>query len=537
MNTLRARVLLLVASSGIATALVLGLLTLGAVRNLYHDLIYRQSTAFAERVVSMHPEMLKEFEADRFAFTEQLRGYVLFAPHTGLYLVGGDGQILATSGEGRIHWSSYRVNLKEIREGLASDPDRPIVVEDPDHAGEGRIVAARPLDPNDIDRKGAWLLVVARSADLITQTSEVVKSYALRTGAKAALLTLAIGVALTTAMMAVLTRPLGQLTRRVEKVRQAGFTQRFDDEPFPFGDRNDEIGRLSNAFRDAFERLKEETDRVATTDNRRRDMVASVSHDLRTPLTALLGQLEIVRMKRDTMPRADQDRLLEGAFQNAQHLKRLTDSLAELGRLENPEVRIELEPIALHELCEDVALRFQTQAERFGLALAVSYPDRLPLAEVDAGLVDRALSNLLDNAIRVTPAGGKVNVDIALASLRGRPAIRVAVEDSGPGVAEEDQARVFERFYQSSEHRGNRGSSGLGLAIVNRVAELHDGVAGLDSPPGHGATFYLLLPVNPHPDAARVAGETGRRGASPGSTESGDRAGPQPPQPTRALTT
>ncbi len=137
----------------------------------------------------------------------------------------------------------------------------------------------------------------------------------------------------------------------------------------------------------------------------------------------------------------------------------------------------------------------------------------------------------------MTPAGGKVNVDIALASLRGRPAIRVAVEDSGPGVAEEDQARVFERFYQSSEHRGNRGSSGLGLAIVNRVAELHDGVAGLDSPPGRGATFYLLLPVNPHPDAARVAGETGRRGASPGSTESGDRAGPQPPQPTRALTT
>ena len=504
MNTLRARVLLLVAGSGLATALVLGILMIGAVRNLYNDLIYRQASAFAERVVQMHPDMIREYEQDRLAFAERLQSYVLFAPHTGLYLVSADGEILATSGEGRIHWSSYRVNLRAIQAAQAYDEDMPIFGEDPDAIGERRIVAAHPLSMDQ--GMGGWLLVVSRSADLLTQTSEVVKSYALRTGAKAALLTLAIAVALTAAMLAVLTRPLTQLTRRVERIQRSGFSQPVTDEEFPFGDRNDEIGRLSNTFRDAFERLKQETDRVAMTDNRRRDMVASVSHDLRTPLTALIGQLETVRMKRDSMPRAEQDRFIDGAFNNAQHLKRLTDSLAELGRLDDPAFRIELEPIALHELCDDVAHRFQTHAERLGVRLAVNYPDGLPLAHVDAALVDRALSNLLDNAIRVTPAGGSTTVDVSSALLEGQPAIKVAVADTGPGVAPEDQARVFDRFFQSSEHRGRRGSSGLGLAIVSRVMELHGGKAGLSSRPGSGAVFHLLLPVAPVEAAVPTTG-------------------------------
>ena len=495
MNTLRARVLLLVAGSGLATAVVLGVLMVGAVRNLYDDLIYRQADAFAERVIQMHPDMIREYERDRLAFAERLQSYVLFAPHTGLYLVSPKGEILATSGEGRILWASYRVDLKGIRAAQAYDSTMPVLAEDPDAPGEMRIVALRPLAERD---EGAgWLMVVSRSADLLTQTSELVRMYALRTGAKAALLTLAIAVALTAAMMAVLTRPLSLLTRRVERIQRSGFSAPVSEEDFPYGNRNDEIGRLSDSFRDAFGRLKQESDQVAMIDNRRRDMVASVSHDLRTPLTALIGQLETVRMKRDTMPRAEQDRFIDGAFNNAQHLKRLTGALADLGRLDDPAFRIEMEPIALHELCDDVAHRFQTHAEHLGLRLTVNYPDGLPLAYVDAALIERALSNLLDNAIRVTPAGGDIEVDVSSAVLRDQAAIMVAVCDSGPGVSPQDAARVFERFFQSSEHRGQRGSSGLGLAIVSRVAELHHGHAGVSSRPGKGAVFHLLLPVTP----------------------------------------
>jgi len=115
------------------------------------------------------------------------------------------------------------------------------------------------------------------------------------------------------------------------------------------------------------------------------------------------------------------------------------------------------------------------------------------LAWVDAGLFERALANLLDNALRVTPTGGTVHVKLS----QHARAIRLEVSDTGPGVALEDQARVFDRFYQGNRQRDQRGSAGLGLAIVKRVAELHGGQAGLHSEPGKGSTFFIELPHQP----------------------------------------
>jgi signal transduction histidine kinase len=235
-------------------------------------------------------------------------------------------------------------------------------------------------------------------------------------------------------------------------------------------------------------------DRVTQTDAHRREMVANVSHDLRTPLTALIGQLETIRLKAEGLDRESRDRFVDAAIHNAHHLRRLTDALNELAKLDNPELRIEREPIALGELADDLAQRYGTRAEEAGVSLRVTYPDHLPLARVDAGLIERAIGNLLDNAIRVTPPGGTIELRVVPDGVGD--GLRVEVADSGPGVATEDQGRVFQRFYQGSKHREQRGSSGLGLAIVKRVAELHGGRVGLDSAPTRGATFWMLLPTS-----------------------------------------
>ena len=231
--------------------------------------------------------------------------------------------------------------------------------------------------------------------------------------------------------------------------------------------------------------------RVTQTDARRREMVASVSHDLRTPLTALIGQLETVRMKGEMMPREEQAEFFARALQNAHHLRRLTDALAELARLDNPEFPLPPEPIAIGELADDVVQRYATRAADAGIRARHRLPGRIAAdAPVDAALIERALGNLLDNALRVTPRGGHVQVRI----LPRRATCGIEVTDTGPGVAPEDQPLVFERFYQAARHRELRGSCGLGLAIVRRVAELHGGHAGLRSRPGDGATFFIELP-------------------------------------------
>jgi signal transduction histidine kinase len=490
MKSLRARVLMLVAGAGLLTAIVLASVMHMSVRSYYTDVVYTQSLAFIDRVIEMHPDLWELYARDPEDFSRQLAAYTVFAPNTGMYLLDPAGRVLATSGDRQSFWDGWKVELSPVRNALARDPSVPIYADDPDHQGKGCIVAARPLLRDG--REMAWVYVVARAADIGTQTPELLKSYAIQTAVKVALLTLAIGVALTVAMIALLTRPLTALTRVAERVRSGGFSAPLCETEFPFRDRDDEVGRLSRTFRDTLERLKFEMDRVTQTDTHRREMVANVSHDLRTPLTALIGQLETIRMKGDELPPEARERFIDAAVNNAHHLRRLTDALNELAKLDNPELRIEREPIALGELADDLAHRYGTRAEAAGVTLSVTYPDGLPLARVDAGLIERAIGNMLDNAIRVTPAGGTIALRVA----RVQGELRVEVADTGPGVATGDQEQVFHRFYQGSKHREQRGSSGLGLAIVKRVAELHGGRVGIDSAPPRGATFWMMLPTS-----------------------------------------
>lgn len=489
MKSLRARVLMLVVGAGLVTAVVLAAVMHSSVRGYYSDVVFAQSHAFLERVLERNPDIWNDYERDPDAFSEQLAAYTAFSPNTGLYLLDDQGRVLASSGPKRAFWADSHIALEVLRTSAQRTDPVPVLGADPDVEGRSSLVAAQPVRREG--REVGWLYVVARSADLRMQMPELLKSYAIQTAVKVALLTLAIGAALTVSMIAILTQPLTALTRLVERVRQSGFSEPLCDVEMLCVDRDDEVGRLARTFRDALERLKQETDRVRETDAHRREMVANVSHDLRTPLTALTGQLETIRLKGAALDGAQRDRFVDAAIHNAHHLRRLTDALNELAKLDNPELTIEREPIALGELADDLAHRYESRAQEAGVKLEVAYPDGLPLARVDAGLIERAIGNLLDNAIRVTPHGGTIVLRVD----REGTDVRVEVADSGPGVADEDRRHVFQRFFQGSKAREQRGSSGLGLAIVKRVAELHGGRVGLDSEPSRGATFWMLLPT------------------------------------------
>ncbi|HMN63957.1 MAG TPA: HAMP domain-containing sensor histidine kinase [Burkholderiaceae bacterium] len=489
MKSLRARVLLLIVGFGLMMAALLAIIMHASVRQYYSDWMYAKNAAFAQRVLEAHPDLWRDYSRDPAGFGATLRQYTLYSPNTGLYLLDLEGRVLATAGERQPFWTRYRVDLQPVTETMQMDPALPIVADDPDTEGRRSLVAAHEVV--DEGKPRGWLYVVARQTDIDTAMPALLKSYAIRAASTAGLMTIAIGVLLTIAMISLLTRPLTALTRATERIRNSGFSDQLCDDFFPDADRDDEIGRLSRTFREAFDRLRQETERVRTVDAHRREMVASVSHDLRTPLTALIGQIETIRLKGDALPPDAQAHLLDRALHNAQHLKRLTDALAELARLDSPEFRAQPEPIAIGELADDVVQRFASAAQQAGVTLGVEYPDGLPLTRADAALIERALSNLIDNALRVTPSGGRVLVR----ALREGDGVRIEVADTGPGVASEDQPRVFERFYQTSRHREHRGSSGLGLAIVKRVAELHGGTAGLRSEPGRGSTFFIDLPL------------------------------------------
>lgn len=224
----------------------------------------------------------------------------------------------------------------------------------------------------------------------------------------------------------------------------------------------------------------------------RRDLIANVSHDLRTPLVSMRGYLEVLAGKGDTLAPAQRRHYLEIAVRQSERLSSLVDELFELAKLDFKGVTLRREPFQLAELASDVLQKFQLAADAKEVALALDARPGLPCVDADLGLMERVLENLVANALRHTPPGGRVEVRLRRAGDR----LQTEVADTGRGIAAADLPYIFERFYRGGpdRHRAADGA-GLGLAITQRILELHGSAAEVASEPGRGTCFAFGLPV------------------------------------------
>jgi two-component system OmpR family sensor kinase len=223
-----------------------------------------------------------------------------------------------------------------------------------------------------------------------------------------------------------------------------------------------------------------------------RRFAADASHELRSPLTALRGEIELARRRRREPE--EYERVLDSALEEVERLSRITEDLLMLARSDAQVLEPALADVKLDQLARDVVERLRRAARAKEVHLEVTAPAPVT-ARADRDLMQRLLWNLLANAIKFTPAGG--NVDVRLAREDGRAIIEV--RDDGPGIPEQDLDRVFDRFYQISQARtpGIDSGTGLGLSIVQAIAELHGGAVTAANRPGGGAVFRLTLPAKP----------------------------------------
>jgi len=223
----------------------------------------------------------------------------------------------------------------------------------------------------------------------------------------------------------------------------------------------------------------------------RRELIANVSHDLRSPLASLHGYLETLLLKRRSLGEAEQRDYLEIALRQAQHLRTLIAELFELARLDFAGYCIEAEPVHLGELARDVVQKLGLAARGRDVALDLEIEPELGLARADIGLIERTLTNLIDNALAHTPPGGRVVLAVRAQGAR----VQLEVRDDGSGIAAADLPRIFERFYRADKsRRRDAAGSGLGLAIVQRIVELHGSRIGVDSQLDRGTRFWFDLP-------------------------------------------
>ena len=224
----------------------------------------------------------------------------------------------------------------------------------------------------------------------------------------------------------------------------------------------------------------------------RRDFVANVSHELRTPITSIKGFVETL-LDGGLEDREQAERFLRIVGRQADRLDAILGDLLTLSRLEEGDVRqvIEMVPVALRQPVEHALQLLESRAAARGVALSVEGNPDLRVRG-SAALLEQAVVNLVDNAIKYSHPGGTVRVEVT-AEEDGQVALRVY--DEGCGIPEEHLPRLFERFYRVDKARSrNEGGTGLGLAIVKHVAQVHEGKVGVNSRPGAGSVFSILLP-------------------------------------------
>ncbi|GAV21798.1 sensory box histidine kinase [Carboxydothermus pertinax] len=223
----------------------------------------------------------------------------------------------------------------------------------------------------------------------------------------------------------------------------------------------------------------------------RSEFIANVSHELRTPLTSIKGFLETL------LDGALEDKTIAKHFlqimnSETERLTRLIDDLLSLSKIEAKKVDFAPKPLNINDLVQKMKLLFKSRLEEKGLSFVSTVPDDLPPVLADGDMISQVLINLLDNAIKYTPTGGKIEL---LAKVK-EPFVEIAVKDTGIGIPEESQKRIFERFYRVDKARSRElGGTGLGLAIVKHIIDLHNGKVWVESKVGEGSTFGFSLPI------------------------------------------
>jgi signal transduction histidine kinase len=292
-----------------------------------------------------------------------------------------------------------------------------------------------------------------------------------------------------------MTQPLRDMAAAARKMERGDYRERVVTAS------RDEVGQLAVAFNRMSSEL-ESMERV------RRDLVANVSHELKTPISALHAHLENLL---DGVEQPEPG-TLQVMLAQSERLGRLVDQLLQLSQLESGELPLRREAVALRPLVARVVSEIEVTRGRRDVGLAQDVAEDLPPVFADAERVHQVLFNLLDNAVRLSPSPGKVSVR---ASRRGRT-VEVAVEDTGPGIPPEHLPRLFERFYRVDTARSrDEGGTGIGLAIARSVVEAHGGRIWADSEPGRGSTFTFELPVagGPGGDPRLAPDEDPPRGA------------------------
>lgn len=443
--------------------------------------------SLAENLVNDNP-ILKQGVYDYEALKNLFHTLMVLGPAFEFYLLDPTGKILTHSIEKHLI-KRKQVSLAPLLNLIESNAALPIYGDDPKHEARQKVFSAAPVYNGDALQGYLYVIVAGEQYESAFATPKLNQQTKLSLMAFAGAILFLFVVML--GLFRYFTKPLRQLNSDIHALKAAGFDQeKVTLAPWKKNTSN-EVHQLGIVFEEMAMQISQQLTQLKQADVQRRELLADISHDLRTPLASLQGYVETVALGEETLSTDQKDKYLKTALKNAKDLKLLIDQIFELAHLEGGQVSIHLESFNITELLYDVLAKFSLKCQAKGINMSIkpSHSDLLILGDI--AKLERVLTNLIENAIRHTPAGG--NISLQVDEIKGNQC-QVTVKDTGTGIKKEELSYIFDTRYRAS-NAVNAGEkhAGLGLAITKKLLELMQSEIAVTSDLGQGASFSFAL--------------------------------------------
>ena len=377
-----------------------------------------------------------------------------------------------------------RIDLSPVQEFIGCGGDHYILGDDPRNPDNQKIFSAAAFDVNG---QSGYIYIILAGEQFHYVTDALTGSYFLRLGLGASLATVLFGALIGLMAIWFLTKNLREIIETVRRFRDGDLQARIENSG------NKDLSILTETYNSMADQLVANIDELKSVESLRRELIANVSHDLRTPLAVTRGYVETLQIRKSKLSEKDQENYVAIIHKNITKLSGLIDQLFEYSKLEAKQIEPNKEPFAISDLAFDVFEKYQQLAEGKKIHINLDIEDKLPLVFADISLVERVIQNLMDNALKFTPEGGKVTLEMH----SDEKQVFISIQDTGVGIPATELTQIFERFKQASTATKAKGEgAGLGLAIAKKIMEIHDSTIKVVSQPQRGTTFQFFLPIS-----------------------------------------
>ncbi len=414
---------------------------------------------------------------------EAIHYMMVLNPNVEIYLVDSDGIILSYfTGEGKTIKRDH-IDTEPLEIFQASNGYTTILGDDPRTDDEKKPFSAAAMQ---INSNPGWVYVILRGQGFDSSLAMVRANYYLRSGLTTFLIAILFTLVAGLFLFFILTDRLRKLSEDVQIFKEGNYDHRVEIKG------NDELAQLGSTFNEMAESIEEGMQKLKEADSQRSQLIANISHDLRSPLTSIRGHLETLLLEENNISEAEKREYVEITLRNVAGFQRLVEELLDLARFESGQIVPEKLQFSLAELIQDVVLKMRGQSDSNDIVIEYNPDPNLPFYNGDIGLIERALTNIIGNAIEHTPKKGTIDVDLSFDD----GMYHISVLDSGAGIPLDNLPHIFERFYRVDKSRNRKTkSTGLGLAIAKEVVELHGGFIEARNSDEGGAIFTITLPM------------------------------------------